>query len=122
MKKRQNSFGAFLISTIIIALLSLSGAYADGTSQLTLLSSVPDKAPLMSIKPGKNTETASFCGACSNSDHSACGGQSNGWSCCSAGCSDSKMQCWNVVSCDKVSGIIYKPLERLVLRDTIPEE
>lgn len=57
----------------------------------------------LTFKTNKPIRTASFCGACSNSDHSACGGQSLGWSCCSSGCSGSKMQCWNVVSCDKIS-------------------
>ena len=67
---------------------------------------------LLTFKPSKEVEIASFCGACSNSDHGACGGQSNGWSCCSSGCSDSKMQCWNVVSCDKISDLNFTPQQQ----------
>ena len=70
----------------------------------TLAGEIQPSGPMTAI-PAASQQIASFCGACSNSDHDACGGQSNGWSCCKSGCSDGKMQCYNVTSCDKLAGI-----------------
>ena len=98
-----------MVFSVAVFGLSMGAAGADETIKPKIaaasLSAVKAVGPQISIwlKLGKNT--TSFCGACSNSDHDACGGQSNGWSCCSSGCSDSKMQCWNVTSCDKIAAL-----------------
>ena len=83
-----------------------AGVSAAGILMLSVHAQAGESLPNgpMTAIPAASQQIASFCGACSNSDHGACGGQSNGWSCCKAGCSDGKMQCYNVVSCDKLAG------------------
>lgn len=101
-----------------MAVLSLLPGPADadettiGITVSVSLSSTGAGGPQMSIWQKSGTNTASFCGACSNSDHDSCGGQSNGWSCCSSGCTNSKMQCWNVTSCDKIAGLEFDPRQQ----------
>lgn len=85
----------------------LFGLFVAGSFALAAMVQAAELQPAgpMTAIPAAGQQIASFCGACSNSDHDACGGQSNGWSCCSSGCSDDKMQCHNVTSCDKLAGI-----------------
>ena len=84
-----------------------AGVSAAGILMLSVHAQAGEILPQgpMTAIPAASQQIASFCGACSNSDHDACGGQSNGWSCCKSGCSDGKMQCHNVASCDQLAGI-----------------
>lgn len=108
---------AFLTAiSIAFLMFATPGAAISGEARLGLteLVSLSQSAALQSMRRDTAENTTSFCGACTKSDHDACGGQSNGWSCCSAGCSDGKMQCWNVVSCDKIAeGGPWSALEQL---------
>lgn len=93
----------YIISASLFILASQNSIAQD--IQVTSLQPKITSLRDLTFKTNKQEITTSFCGACSNNDHSACGGQSLGWSCCSSGCSSSKMQCWNVVSCDKIANL-----------------
>lgn len=93
---------AFYIITASLFILASQKTIAQDTQTASLQPNITSLRDL-TFKTNEQEITASFCGACSNNDHSACGGQSLGWSCCASGCSNSKMQCWNVVSCDKIA-------------------
>lgn len=93
---------AYFIFAVSLFISAPQNLFAQDTQIASLQPNITSLSDL-TFKMNKIIRTASFCGACSNNDHSACGGQSLGWSCCSSGCSGSKMQCWNVVSCDKIT-------------------
>lgn len=95
-----------------------AGLFAAGLLMLAMAAQAAELQPAgpMTAIPETGQQIASFCGACSNSDHSACGGQSNGWSCCKSGCSDGKMQCHNVASCDELAGSLIRFGSNVALR------
>ena len=98
---------AYCIIAASFLILVSQNSIAQGIEDTQIASLQPKITSLrdLTFKSNKQERTASFCGACSNNDHSACGGQSLGWSCCSSGCASGKMQCWNVVSCDKIANL-----------------
>ena len=95
-----------------------AGVSAAGILMLSVHAQAGEILPQgpMTAIPAASQQIASFCGACSNSDHDACGGQSNGWSCCKSGCSDGKMQCHNVASCDQLAGFSNRSAFNLAMR------
>ncbi len=107
MSKLMSGFLVFFLA-VLVTPLAVSDVNAEDRSlgewTLVALKTTRDSVPPMSIRRDR-IEVASFCGACSNSDHDACGGQKQGWSCCSAGCTGGKMKCWKVTDCNKISGL-----------------
>lgn len=78
---------------LAFAFLSFPPAFADD---------IPMRVAVVgTLKLADGGNPDSFCGACTN--HDDCG--ASDWRCCANGCSDGKMQCWKVASCDEISAL-----------------
>ncbi|MEM7068613.1 MAG: hypothetical protein AAF478_06985 [Pseudomonadota bacterium] len=110
---------------LVVFILSNVEAIAEEKQSNTFVALLNDRVPADRIQivptKKKHLKTASFCGACKNSNHGACGGQSNGWSCCSDGCTGGTMKCWQVVSCDKISAVPNQSYIKVALGDLLAE-